>query len=381
MMKLYNILYDLILEQGANCSNINLFCDFVTKKYRHININDYNQLQEIFFNIKKDFNIDNEKKITKDLALYKVIYDDLNKFYLNREFTDSNKKIITDLYKYSTSIVKVLSSLNLDICDDDIKIYIVDCYPVPFDSLTGVAIAPDLYDFEKYGIPMGIYLKTNLLSNYQSKLTLAHEILHISVAKKNPELLARGLEEGICELLGSLYCTAKLINNQVAINYLKHRRFKYTNNSQTSKLYTDYLKMAYLLYLKVGINGMISIINQGRKKLKEVENLISNNELNKINVVKKPQYDEILDTLASYIILGIPENEVVSPLSYYIIKNYSNENSIDDVIKKLNLEFKDGTECIKEIQNRIFGWIISDNQINLQDINTIKNNNTLRYEI
>ena len=104
------------------------------------------------------------------------------------------------------------------------KYFIVDVFPDPYSMMDWVAFAPDLADEQEFGIPTGLYLLESEIAPYYSELTLAHEMVHAIVGEVNPRLLGRGLEEGIAELIGTLYMGCKLFSSEIAKNVFIHTR-------------------------------------------------------------------------------------------------------------------------------------------------------------
>lgn len=378
-MKPSEVFYDLALLNGGSFSNINKFCESVTAGYND-NVSSEKEFMNIYRGISNSFS--NVTEINSISSKKLCIFADIVKYgNCIEKLSFDEKNIVNDLMNRAKDIITIINNLGLSVDLDEVNLFFVNKYPFPFEKMNAVAIAPDSSDNKKYGIPMGIYFDTNKLSNLQSQLLLAHEIIHIASSRSGTELLARGLEEGLCEFLGSIYCSMKLSNKEVTINYLKFRRLKYNNPSQNGRLYTDYLRMAYLLYLKVGINGLVNIINSGRDAIKRIELLMVNNMIDSIPVSETPTFDKELTDLAGFILLSIPENLVISPLSYYIIKNFDGETEIKQLLENLKIDNLEGRKCLEEIEKRIFGLIVSENAIEYSDIKTIALSDCLKYEL
>ena len=263
----------------------------------------------------------------------------------------------------------------------DIQFYIVENYPKPYSHLKGTALSPDESDEIKYNIKKGIYFRKDKLLPVQSSLTLAHEMVHCVIGEKGSHLLARGIEEGICEFIGSFYCGYRLFKSDVILNQFIYKRLKYNHNSQKFKLYMSYFRSAYLLYTKLGLNGLVHLINSGREEIKKAEVLIANNELYKLNIPIKPIYDDNFTTLASYIALGFPEEEVIGPLSYWLSQNLLNIKDAKQVIIDLNIDLENGKEALEELESRLFAILLDNYKIEYSDVETLLLSKSYRYEI
>lgn len=371
-MKCENILFDLAICSGGHFANINDFCKTVVKTY---NLHSYS---DIFTLLSNDLSASSHI-ISNSQALKTLINDDLSRFSIDSYDLFEGEEY-EFLYEHANKVISFYQSIGLDISVGDVNICLCDIFPQPFHQNKGLALAPDAYDEIKYGIKKGIYfLKTNI-SSFQSRLLLAHELLHHVCSKHQPELLARGLEEGLCELIGSYITNFYLFNKTIADNYIKYRRLKFKNPNQQFRLYTDYLRMAYLLLQEVGIEGVVYIINSGRKTVKDVETALIHGE--KITLPTKKSYSipcELSNGL-NQLLLGTIENEVLSPLACFIIVHYKNEKTILDFSKKYNIDLIECKCAFEEIQNRVYGCVIDEGVIEFSDIEQLRKNGNIMYE-
>ncbi len=95
---------------------------------------------------------------------------------------------------------------------------IVDKLPSPFDKFKWAAFCPDSEDEKRYGIPKGIYFRKDSFRPYHTRVLLAHEVVHTISGKRDPDLLAMGLEEGLAEIVGSMFLGTKLVGPKIATN-------------------------------------------------------------------------------------------------------------------------------------------------------------------
>lgn len=367
------ILFDLSLCYGGNFSNINDFCDIVVKKY---SLKGYSDVVSLLNSKAKV----NPEIITKDNALDLIISEDINNFSIESYQCLEQRDFMDLINEHIADVVSFYQSIGLDISTKDIDFYFCDTFPKPFDRNKGIALAPDRYDESKFGIKSGIYFLNSNLSYYQSRLLVAHEILHIVCSKHHPELLARGLEEGLCELIGSFFANSILFERPIPENYIKFRRFKYANPNQKFRLYSDYMRMAYWLLKQINLNGIIDIINGGRGKIKAIETELIHNCVKCKDTKKSHPFDVQLTADLDKLMLGNIENEVVSPLAYYIIKQYDGERDITTFARTHNIKLEDCIEAFIEIQNRIYGCVIDNNVVELSDLIQLRHNGNVSYE-
>lgn len=374
-MNCEKILFDLALRYGGNFANINDFCNVVVNQF---NLKTYSDILDVL----ETDTFTTPDVITKDNVLINLIYNDINRYSVNSYEYLESKKLQELMVDHVDKVVSFYQSIGLSV-PSDIHVFFCDSFPKPFHNNKGLALAPDSYDEMKYGIKKGIYFLKSNISSYQSRLLIAHEVLHQICSQSHPELLARGLEEGLCELIGSYIANSVLFDKPIPENYIKFRRFKYANPNQKFRIYTDYMRMAYLLFEQVGLLGIVDIINSGRQKIKTIEtSLIHGDNIHISN--HSNQYDTLLTkdifNDLDRLMLGTIENEVLSPLAYYIINSYNGEKDVPSFSKAHNIKLEDCTEAFKEIQKRIYGCVIDDDRIEFSDLNQLKNNGNVLYE-
>lgn len=339
-------------------------------------LNELSKIMSAIENVKSD-------KINNEQAQNILIYNEIDYLYKHIENITIQFDFQNDFDNFIFEIKKVLNNINIIVDEDSTRSFIVDKFPQPYENQSFVALAPDNSDFKKYGIIPGVYFKKDSMSYIQYKLIFGHEVIHRIISRKGSELLARGLEEGICELIGTIYCGIKLIDKEYIINYFLAKRLNYNNSLQKFRLYTDYFRVACLLYFRYGINGISYIINSGREFIKLVEECTSKNDFQSLDEFFKepPQYDEQLTEVLQYLSLGYVENEVVSPLAYYIIQHYDGTDNKIQFLNNFSIDIEDGKEALTEINKKIYGITLDANTILCSDLKHIKQNAYLRYEV
>lgn len=380
-MKFSNYLKGALLYTGGRFCNLDKFVSTVSNLTDDCEVNGQSDfLKAINSAIENIESRVNNRKVGPAEATLLLVADDLRN--LTSSFTQFDQLVDPEstLSYYHNLFLEIYAQIGIHL--REVPYYVVDQYPKPYSHLGGAALCPDKSDEIKYGIIPGVYFRRDKLVPIQSTLTLAHELIHFAIGRKDYNLLARGLEEGLCEFLGITYCGLKTFGPAPPQNYMIYRRLKYTAHNQRFKLYMDYFRVATLLYFTRGINGLTSLVNQGRAAVKNIEVSLANGEFNQIDF--SPSRIEVIDDvskLALYISLAFPEHEVVSPLSYWIAQRIADMNTIEEVISQLNLDVEAGRDAINHLESRIFALLLDSNKIEYSDVPTLLRSRTFRYEI
>lgn len=253
--------------------------------------------------------------------------------------------------------------------------YIVDNFPKPFDSMSWICMFLDEEEKDVYNMEPGIYFKKEYLDVYSSSKNLLHELVHIAVSQntKTPGI-ARGLEDGICDVLGSLFLFSELTNINLSKNIMKYTKFDYKDMTM-GPLYLDNIRMALLLYKKYGLDGLVELVKSGRDKIRETEESCLEGKYN--FTLKRGNWKKEFDELADYF-LGFQKNLVVSPLAYYTANILKEKQDVEDLISNNNLDQSAG-EALKELQERVFLISLNNEKIEY-DASKIYLKGALRYE-
>lgn len=370
-VKCENILFDLALIYGGHFSNISDFCKRVIKQYK---LSSYNDIVALLDG-KERFPL---QQIEVDNALETSIDQDIQRFSLKPYQGIDSRRLSELLEDHVKKVIAFYQSIGLDISEEDVNIYFCDTFPKPFDKNSGIALAPDAYDEEKFGIKKGIYFLNSNISAYQSRLLVAHEILHQICSKRQPELLARGLEEGLCELIGSYIANATFFTKPIPENYIFFRRFKYENPSQKFRLYTDYMRLAYLLLRQVGLEGVVSIINNGRGAVKEVETALIQGRT--VNASCYGTLSKEMSNSLDRLLLGKIQNEVLSPMAYYVVNHFDGERSISDFANRNKKDVMVCKRAFEEIESKIYGCVVDNDTIEFSDLKQLQSNGNILYD-
>ena len=275
--------------------------------------------------------------------------------------------------KYAESI-KILGKLGFKFPMPEI--FIVKEFPEPYHKMDWVALVSDEVDLKKYGIKPAIYLLESELSPYYTELTVAHELVHVSIAKANghpcgDHLHGRGLEEGIAEIIGTLYIGARLYSPEIARNVFIHSRLS-NGLSQANTLYLDYTRLAFLFYRRFGLHGMTQLMREGREKIKKVEALcLSEGVDTKALKFKSGKWDKELSQLLDSLLLGSIPNLVVSPLAAYVSRFVGCGRTVEEISEAAKVDINSTREALEEIQDRTFTILLDQDRVDFSDLEFI----------
>jgi hypothetical protein len=117
----------------------------------------------------------------------------------------SAEKIHADIVDTCLHAVELLRRHELPI-DEPPNVFIVDEMPAPYGRKRPIAaLAIDGVDEAEFGVAQGIYFTRSQLTPYYSQFIALHEMLHILLGRQDPSRSAHGIEEGLSDVLGSIW--------------------------------------------------------------------------------------------------------------------------------------------------------------------------------
>jgi len=297
---------------------------------------------------------------------------------INNYKISNHRKMLEEHFKL---IRKNLEKFSLE---SEAEMFIVNNFPTPFDTMEWDAAFFEETEKEAFNISPGIYIKEDKIIPYFSTYRLSHELIHTIIGSSGENVLtglARGFEDGICDVFGSLYLFSGVGGYKMAESTIIQDRFGYWPNRQFPELYRENLIQGLLFYKEFGLDGIVELIRRGRKFIKEVETKIINGDIN-IKNMKGGYWDENL-TKVSNKLLMYPKSLVCSPLARYIAGLIKPGINITKMIKDNNLNLKDTKNAIKELQERLFLIVLNKNknEIEYDDTKLYVNSGALRYEL
>lgn len=206
----------------------------------------------------------------------------------------------------------------------DPYVTIVDRFPPPFENSGASALCPDYEDERRYGMRRGIYFRRDLIRPVYSEILLAHELIHLFPGENAPELLAMGLEEGIADLLGTVYL-GKSVHGIAAVGaFLTYARHG-LHRPRVWTLYLDYLRQAVYLQDRYGIEGVVELVRRGRAAIHNTEKTLFMGLVNKIDLPPSSvNHDAEADALLTTLVRCPLPNYYLTP-EEYVLSHYIEE--------------------------------------------------------
>ncbi|MFH1331742.1 MAG: hypothetical protein ABIH63_00465 [archaeon] len=322
----------------------------------------------------------NNGKIGQVKAQNLLYVQDLIKIKENLEqldFKSDVQKLIDDDYKKIKDLV-IKNKLSKKFPE----YFIVENFPTPFENMEWTAAFFEEPEEKLYGIKKGVYLKRKYVKPFLSSFILAHELVHILIGYNSPGKykggISRGLEDGICDLYGSMYLISRIMDPKIAKNIMLYSYYSYNKEQRFSDLYMENLRQAMVIYKHYGLQGITDLIRNGRKKILEIERLCLQGKYDQMQL-KKGQWDRTLDELVNSLIAK-PKNLVVSPLAYYLTGFNLANKDVDVIIKSLNLDKEEAQKSLKELQEKVFLLIVNKGRIDADSSKLYLETGALRYE-
>jgi len=331
-----------------------------------------------------------EEKVGEEQALSLMLAEDLAE--IERVLQDDDivaaidmrEDLQTTLETCKERAVKHLENIGVHI--DPPKLTFLRKLPAPYDIQGYAAFVADPGDVQTYGIPQGVYFAENRLRPFYSEFILMHELMHVVLGKLNPDISARGLEEGLAELVGAMYLSSKILGKQLTTNLFIYNRMSY-GFQQFWELYMDATRQATLLYHRFGLKGIVELVNGGRERLKQIEQYCLRMEFDRI-ILPDGDHDTNLTDIADFLSLAYNRNMVVSPMAKYLTRFVRPHATIAQILEEANVEREAGLRAIKELKHRVYLLSFLDDvediekqHINRTDCEPLARGSFIRYEI
>lgn len=262
---------------------------------------------------------------------------------------DEEADFATISQKMFALIESELGSLGLNV--PDAKIEFVDDFPGVYAGRDYMALTIDEGDRQEHGLTPGVYIKKSKYIPIFGRTIFLHEFIHVILGKAHPFELARGLEEGICELIGFIYLGCKALPISAVRNSFIYLRLRDQQLSMWST-YRDYTRQARALYDLYGLNGVAEIIRRGRPEIKRIEQELLSHTSPSLDLVAG-EFDPVLtDNLRWLLDIYTPEM-TVSPEGYRLAQLVERGITTKELhtISKLNdIEFQRG---IKDLEGHV----------------------------
>ncbi len=281
----------------------------------------------------------------------------------------------TQLQEFLPKYIDLLANLGLHA--DGPQLYVVDRLPFPYTEMPWEALCFDAADASTHGSPPGLYFLSSKLEPWYSAYVLAHELIHVIVGRVNPHLLARGLEEGICELLGVMYLSREVLGTNLTRNIYRLTILGSATDTFW-ELYLDYTRQAFFLYRRFGLAGLVSLLLAGRDAIKEMERrlAVAPDEV----TLPSGNWDAATSSLCDELLLTRIRHLIVSPLAWYAAQRVAPGDSIQSLAAKCSIPTALAEEALAELQDKIFSVVTADGRVEYSDAAWLVEAGELRYE-
>lgn len=284
-----------------------------------------------------------------------------------------------ELRRCRDKAIKLLNAIGLKA--NPPKIFFVEELPSPYDQAGYSALTADMGDEEKHGIKAGVYFVNEGLRPFYSKFLLVHELIHSILGDKSPSLLGRGLEEGLAEIVGSIYLSSKILGTEITRNLFVYNRLSY-GHRKFWELYMDYTRQAAFLLHRFGLDGLVSLLGGGREKVKDIENLCLRMEFQSIGL-PAGNWNSDLSDLVDYLALAFGRNLVVSPLAKYLSRYVLPGRTTTEILAEGNAERDAGKKALRELQDQVSIALFRSDQVIVSstDCGFLSPGTVIRYDI
>ncbi|MBO0797595.1 MAG: hypothetical protein J2P31_02125 [Blastocatellia bacterium] len=229
----------------------------------------------------------------------------------------------------------------------DADIFVVDSFPAPYENRQFAVLAIDAGDQDAYGIQPGLYFHRRSLRPFYSEYLMCHEVVHVILGNKNPELIARGLEEGLAEFIGTAHLSRQMLGAEMTKNIFIYNLLNGEYNPLWEQ-YLDFTRAAASIYHRYGMEGILRILENGRIKIKEVEGNIFSEQWGGIGlqpcVPQGPDAD-----LVDFLMLAYPRATIMNPLAYYIARYAQAGASVREVAAAARISAEDCMAGLNEL--------------------------------
>lgn len=223
----------------------------------------------------------------------------------------------------------------------------VEHFPAPFADRNYMALTLDAGDLKAHGVEPGVYLAERLVVPVFTEPLILHEYIHVGFGERDPNLLCRGLEEGVCELLGSLYLGAKAVGVAAACNCFMYSRIR-ARQPELWSTYLQFTRQALTVYRRHGMAGIFALVRGGRALLKEIERLLWERRQDRLDL---PASDVDTDFLAyaEWLTDVIARQMSVSPTAYHVMQFAHTGSTVREVAAQAGLPHETVLQALEEL--------------------------------
>jgi hypothetical protein len=242
--------------------------------------------------------------------------------------------------------VEILANHALPI-DKPPEVFVVDRMPAPYDRRSSIAaLAIDSADEAEYGIAQGIYFQRSQLMPYYSQFIALHEMLHVLLGRTDPHRTAHGLEEGLGDVLGSIWLSQMILGSRLTrrlfvLNRLSSKYLPYWER------YLDSARQAFARILIFGLEETLKLVHTGRVELYEVERSLLRTPRVRVHADLRDDFT----SLAWELLFTYPRSFVCSPAAYLFAREARSGLTVREVAARARLAPEIATRASRELRD------------------------------
>jgi hypothetical protein len=316
-----------------------------------------------------------QKKLTQESALSVLLAQDAAKIAEFVRNADEQLLRPESVEAATTNLIESAGHLGFDVSFAELRV--VDEFPSPYRKMTFAAMTYDRMDEKLFDIRPGVALRRDQLKPFYSIALFAHELVHVAIGNQKTRILARGLEEGIADIVGQLMLAAELLPVAVCEQILWNSRTRY-GRDQLGRLYRDALVSASTACLLIGDGAILALVHQanreGRSVIHDFERALAAGQV-------KGHGDGGRCTTFAQRFLAMTPELVVSPLAHVLATNIQLDEQLKDAFKRLNIPSHDGDEAVDELQSRVYLTTESNGMMSANEAPFYQQLGHLRYDV
>ena len=240
-------------------------------------------------------------------------------------------------------------------------------YAVPFLSVLSLDRADALH----FQLPHGIHVALRALLPLMAEMAVGHVLVHAALGAKSPEMLGRGMEEGVCEVLGAWHATSAVLGLDTCERV--HVAMRVTPAPpQHRKDMLAWTRAAAFLLARGGVAGLAGLVREGRGAVKRVEATIDMPEPHALTA----------NDVALHLALSRPLPHAVPARAFLLAQHLRAGINARAAAREAGLGEDDATELARELMNGPFVAVISETGDALvDDLDLVLKARTLRYDL
>ncbi len=268
---------------------------------------------------------------------------------------DARADLANFLERTSETATRILIDRGLAV--EPVPVFVCDRLPQPYSERLWAVLAADSGDEAEHGIRPGLYFRRDKLRPLYSEFLVCHEMVHVILGQRSPELIARGLEEGMAEIVGGLFLSSRILGPEITHNLFVYNRLSDTYD-RVWEIYLDATRRCYALLAAHGLKGLLEMLAAGREAVKAAEDRLSDSvpwRRRAFGAAGQPADPELWG-LATSVCLTFPRASVLPPLALYLADYATEGASVAAVAARARLPLSatlDGLQSLATIANLV----------------------------